>query len=423
MLHEALFLHVAFGIAALCASAQSLDLAQPHAAPCPPTPSASAPAQTTLTSGSSKAVLVPFGPYITKTGVGAGGAPVSELYTAHGYHIYGVAMQSAPQYKAAVADDFAVPAGQAWTPAEFKWLLFHVGYPTTGSTTSMRMGLWNEPIFEKTQSSAWRASAPNVLLSTAWSGVYRATDANPYVPERPITEVRCSGAWAGALAPGSYWVSATGMGTSPIDDGPWATVVVKAGQVPPTGDPWNGHLSFQDGVFRPAFDPGWPLGSLHEPFDFLFQVEGESLTEPAAFCSSKVSSLGCVPVLSGDSILVSKSGAPATTLVASPVPGGAGLPAILLYSESAPIAPIATTFGSLCLSSFARAGAFPSTPGGTPGACDGAYTWNIAALAAAAPSVEVGDALRIQAWYRDSGFPPPGNANFTNGIEPLLIEP
>jgi hypothetical protein len=34
-----------------------------------------------------------------------------------------------------------------------------------------------------------------------------------------------------------------------------------------------------------------------------------------------------------------------------------------------------------------------------------------------------GDQLYVQGWYRDSGFPPPGNANFTNAIGPITVTP
>jgi hypothetical protein len=143
----------------------------------------------------------------------------------------------------------------------------------------------------------------------------------------------------------------------------------------------------------------------------------------AFFCTSKTSSLGCTPTLASSSATASKSGAPATMLGAGPVPGGPGLPGILIYSKNPPIAPIATSFGLLCLGNFARAGAFPSTPGGSAGTCTGGYSWNAAAIAAGTPTILVGDVLRIQGWYRDPGFPPPGNANLTNGIDGITIVP
>jgi hypothetical protein len=75
------------------------------------------------------------------------------------------------------------------------------------------------------------------------------------------------------------------------------------------------------------------------------------------------------------------------------------------------------------LSGFARAGAFSSAPGGTSGQCDGTYSWDVAAIAAGTPTIAVGEVLRFQAWYRDPGFQPPGNANLTHGLDGITIVP
>lgn len=142
-----------------------------------------------------------------------------------------------------------------------------------------------------------------------------------------------------------------------------------------------------------------------------------------SFCTSKPASLpNCVPSLTADSNVVHKSGAPANDLVASPVPGGASLPGILIYTKSGVLPnPANTVFGALCLSSLQRAGAFPASAGGSAGTCNGSYTWNIAAVAAATPSIKVGDALYFQGWYRDP--PSAGGANFTHGVGVILVAP
>jgi hypothetical protein len=152
-------------------------------------------------------------------------------------------------------------------------------------------------------------------------------------------------------------------------------------------------------------------------------VEFASGGGASSFCTSKTSSLGCTPSLAASSATASKGGAPPTSLTAGPVPGGPGLPGILIYAKTPPSAPVLTSFGFLCLSGFSRAGAFPATPGGSAGTCSGVYNWNAAAIAAGTPSILVGDVLRIQAWYRDPGFPPPGNANLTNGVDAVTVVP
>jgi hypothetical protein len=343
---------------------------------------------------------------------------VSELYTtftlgSQGYNIFGFGMQSS--LGASVADDFTVPAAQMWTVAHVKWLAYQTGAATSGSITSMRLNLWNtDP--EGQLPGGQSTAGGNQYQSHSWTGVYRVMDNALTSINRAIIQVQCTGAWMPPLGPGTYWLEASAGGT--LTSGPWAPPKVVAGQVPPTGAVWNGLQSTSAGAaFARAYDSGNPLGSIHEPADFLWQIENLAcVCTPLTFCTSKVSSLGCFPSLTANGAFASKSGSPAATLTASPVPGGAGLPGILLYSQSFEVPPIATSFGFLCLSPFARAGAFPSNPGGTPGTCTGAYTWNVSAIAAGTPTIQAGDSLRIQAWYRDPGYAPPGDANFTHGV-------
>ena len=390
------------------------------------TTAAPAPAYTVHNSGtSSKAILVPFGPYVTQTGVGGGGGNVSELYTtftlgAVGYNIFGYGMQGSLNIH--VADDFTVPAAQNWTVSGIKWLSYQTGAATSGSITSMNLNLWNTNPNGQVQGGQ-STTGGNQFQSNSFTGTYRVTDNGLTAINRAIIQVSCGGAWVPVLSPGTRWLEAYAGGT--LTSGPWAPVKVKAGQVPPTGDPWNGLQSTSAAAaFAQVYDTGNPLGSINEPSDYLWQIEGTGgggTTTP--FCTSKTSSLGCIPVLAAASSTASKSGAPASTLTAGPVPGGAGIPGILIYAKTAPVAPIATSFGFLCLTGFQRAGAFPSTPGGTSGTCTGNYSWNVSAIAAGTGSIVVGDVLRIQAWYRDGGFPPPGNANFTHGVDGITINP
>jgi hypothetical protein len=385
-----------------------------------------APAYTVHNNGSSKAILVPFGPFITQAGVGGGGANVSELYTtftlgAAGYNIFGYGMQGSLNIH--VADDFTVPATQSWTVQSVKWLSYQTGSATTGSITSMNLNLWSSSPNGQLQGGQ-TTTGGNQFQSNSWTGVYRVTDNGPGLTAitRPIIQVTCGGAWVPALTPGTFWLEAYAGGT--LASGPWSPPKTRAGQVPPTGDPWNGLQSTSAGAaFVQVYDTGNPAGSINEPGDFLWQIEGTAATCSCMICPSKTSSLGCAPTMTTNLPTASKSGTGLTQLTATPVPGGPGLTGILIYSKNAPIAPIATSFGSLCLSAFARAGAFATTPGGTSGTCSGAYVWNATAIASGTASILVGDVLRLQGWYRDPGFPPPGNANFTNVVDGIAIVP
>jgi hypothetical protein len=359
--------------------------------------------------GSLKAVLRPFGPYVTQTGVGFGGADVSEAYLIGGFAVHGYSMQAGVQV---LADDFEVPSGALWTPSTVKWLSYQTGAPTTGTITAMYMNLWNtdpEGKFPGSQS----LTGGQVFQSQAWTGVYRITEGGYAANNRAIIEVSCSGWWIGSIGPGTYWLDCTAEGS--LVSGPWGPPETKPNQQPGQNPQWNGLAAFEGNSFSPVL-----LGI--DGQDFLFQIEGANGAF-SKFCSSKPSSLpGCTPTLSASSTLASKSGAPACIVRAAPVPGGAGLPGILIYSMQAPVPPINTNFGPLCLAQLQRAGAFSAIPGGVPGACNGAYNWNVAAIAAGTPGIAIGDELRVQAWYRD---PPnlPGGANFTEGIDALLVVP
>jgi hypothetical protein len=416
------------GLGSLCCSVASAQAVDSDASPrsTGARSSVAAPPASTVHGGggSSKSILEPFGPYITQTGVGGGGANVSELYTtftlgAVGYNIFGYGMQHS--IGSHVADDFTVTASN--TVQNVKWLVYQTGAATTGSITSMNLNLWNTDPEGQLQGGQW-ATGGNQFQSNSWTGVYRVTDNALTAINRAIIQVTCTGAWIPTLAPGTYWLEASAGGT--LTSGPWAPPKTVAGQVPPTGAAWNGLQSASAGAaFARVYDTGNPLGSINEPLDFLFQVEALCFIDCSGlfpFCTSKTSSIGCAPFLTGPTS-AKKSGSPAANLTASPVPGGSGLPGILLYSKLAPVAPIATSFGFLCISNFARAGAFPSSPGGTSGTCTGVYTWDMAAIAAGTSTLAVGDQLSLQAWYRDPGFPPPGNANFTQGVWGLNIVP
>jgi hypothetical protein len=66
-------------------------------------------------------------------------------------------------------------------------------------------------------------------------------DSDLTASNRAIIEARCHGAWVPVLPAGTYWLDASFGGT--LTSGPWAPLKTVAGQLPPTGDPWNGSMS------------------------------------------------------------------------------------------------------------------------------------------------------------------------------------
>jgi hypothetical protein len=156
----------------------------------------------------------------------------------------------------------------------------------------------------------------------------------------------------------------------------------------------------------------------------LWRAYSSSNAAAGTFCTSKPSSIAsCTPVLVGSSSQVSKSaGAGSYGVAAAPVPGGNAPNGILIYSRSGLLGtPLQTSFGTLCLSQFARLGAFVSAPGGTLGACDGSYFWDFGAIVQSTSAIQSGDTLFIQAWYRDP--PNVGAANLTQGVGPIAVLP
>jgi hypothetical protein len=381
------------------------------------------PSRTVPNSATSKAVLKPYSPFITQTGVGAGGADVSELYTtltlpSGGYNIYGYGFQATAANSC--ADDFVAPAG--WNIDTIKWLAYQTGAPSSGSITGIELELWNtDPNGQLPGGGV--ASSLTGFISAAGSGVYRVLDSDLGAISRAIIEVTADGNWTDGFVgtAGTYWLA--GQATGSLASGPWTPPATVAGQTPPTGATYNGYQSVGGGAFAQVFDTGNPVGSINEPSEFNFQLEGTGGGGVGTFCTSRPSSLpNCTPSLSGPGSSVSKSGAPAYNVVASPVPGGGGKPGILIYTKNGLLgSPANTPFGELCLNQFLRAGAFASVPGGTSGVCDGSYSWDFAAIAAFYGQIVVNDVIHIQAWYRDPANP--GTANFTQGIGPISVIP
>jgi hypothetical protein len=122
-----------------------------------------------------------------------------------------------------------------------------------------------------------------------------------------------------------------------------------------------------------------------------------------ASCSGQPSSLSeCTPVLSVPLAPLTKGAGGSAVATAAPVPGGSARPAILVYSVAGLVeSPLRTASGTMCLREPRGACSFPALPGGTEGACDGAYEWNLQAIVDSSPAIESGAALYVQAWYRN----------------------
>ena len=152
-----------------------------------------------------------------------------------------------------------------------------------------------------------------------------------------------------------------------------------------------------------------------------FQLVLQSPSGPTSYCTSKPTSVpGCLPALSGPSA-VTVGGGPAIA-VCAPTPGGGN--GLLIWNKALAPAPPLTSFGFLCIQAPPkRAVVTFTTPGGTYPSCNGQFSFDLQALvddAVAGNALAVGDAIYIQAWYRDT--PNPGAANFSNAWGPVAIQ-
>ncbi len=393
-------------LVALPAFSQSADMSAP--ARTARAPAATLDSSLRSNSGLPKVILLGYGPYVTSTGTACAAANASEIGS--GLVTYGWSMKTGAD---SVAVDFTVPANTTWTVSNVKWLAYQVGAATTGTITSMHLNLWNTDPSGQVPGGQSTTGPLNAMQSMAWTGVYRLTFSS-FDCTRAIMQITCAGAWMPALASGTYWVEASSSGT--LANGPWCPPEVPA---PASA---NDLQSAGGGAFTVIVDGAGVTDST--PQDLLFQLEGTSGGGMGQFCTSKPSSLpSCVPTLSGTGTTVSKT-VGSYTLTATPVPGGAGKPGILIWTKNGLLGtPLNTSFGFLCLSQFQRAGNFPASPGGTNGACNGTYNWPFQSIVASTATIFVGDSLHVQGWYRDAGFPPPGSANFTNGVGPIAVTP
>ena len=395
----------------ICLLSAALALASTAGAQAIAPGSASAPPTATPGgSGGQRAILVPYGPYVTQAGAGAGGADISEVEP--GFATFGFRMdQGPPEFR--VADDFHVPAGQTWDVSGVRLLAYQEGSPTMGTFTELLIDVWNDDPLNG--GSPWVKVPFNMLFSQVWTGVYRVDSANPSDTSRPIIELISD--WTSfpvpPLGPGpiTLWFSCSATGSSSY--GPIEAPV----QVP--WDTTNNGRQYADAAgWSPATDGG--SGKVQA---FVYQIEGTFGSGVSTFCTSRPASIpGCVPALEGPGDSLSKGGASGFYLVsAEPVPGGGGKTGILIYTLNGLLStPLNTAFGDICLSQFKRA-AMPAFPGGTGGTCDGIYSWDFGSFAAGSSAITIGSALHIQAWYRDTGNS--GGANITNGIGPISVIP
>lgn len=207
------------------------------------------------------------GPLITTPGGGFNGADVSEVWTTGGASTFGFGHQVLNGNR--VADNFTLDQDYFLKTATF--YAYQTGSTTQSTITAVNVRIWNgmpggggAVVFGDTTT--------NRMLSTGWSGIYRATDTNPLANNRPIMEqvVDLEGIF---LPAGDYWIDWQSNGT--LASGPWAPPVSIAGGFH-VGDALQS-IGDNGVTWNPMLDTGIGLN-----VDMPFLIDGNAVPAPGA---------------------------------------------------------------------------------------------------------------------------------------------
>jgi hypothetical protein len=228
------------------------------------------------------------------------------------------------------------------------------------------------------------------------------------------------------LLPGGYWIYTYAWGP---DNPAFRTRVHVPGAEDPdqnVGGAWPGGQVYQQtfALHFVVYAGGPPLvvtaettagsGSVNG-FQLVFGGSSSCDGELQSYCTAKINSAGCTPMLS------TAFGPPSMTpgvpfkIQASNIL--CGMPGILIYSRTGPAA-LPLGGGTLCLAApIVRTPAqLAGCAGGPP--CGGSYSFEFNLhMQAAGPGVfSPGDPVWAQFWNRDSGFASPNNMGFTQAL-------
>jgi len=331
-------------------------------------------------------LLFENGPWITQTGVGFGGAYVSEVEA--GLNLFGL---NVTQGTARLADDFTVPASTNWNLTDMNWRSYMTnGGPSTNYTGAM-VQIWNGPPPGGTVVAGDLTT--NRYMSHAFSNVYRITAGSFGDTARAVIDVKVDMSWIPSLGPGTYFVDIAVSGSGGVS-GPWTNVTV----------PWdntdNGRQFF-GGVWN-ATTGGQGGGAA----DFPYELEGTTgcIGSITTYCTAKINSLACLPSMAATGIPSASAGSGFTIRTTSVV---GDKPGVIFYSTTGPNgAPFRGGF--LCAQQpLARTPVQNS--GGGPASCAGIYALDFNAYVAsgADPALVAGQDVWVQTWALDPGSPIP----------------
>ncbi|HUR28695.1 MAG TPA: CHRD domain-containing protein [Planctomycetota bacterium] len=154
------------------------------------------------------------------------------------------------------------------------------------------------------------------------------------------------------------------------------------------------------------------------------EIRGQILmgtTNPNTYCTPKVNSLGCTPVISANGTPSATSG---SGFVVSATNVINNKPGLLIYANTGGAA-VPFSGGTLCINTpIRRSIPLNSTGNPPPNDCSGLYTIDMNAFAVGAlggiPAAYLtasGTVVCCQFWGRDNGFTPPDNATLTDALQ------
>lgn len=208
------------------------------------------------------------GPLITTFGGGFNGADVSELWTTGGANTLGFGHQVTAGNR--VADNFTLTVDTFLKTATF--FAYQTNSTTQSTITSVNVRIWDGVPGQGGSNIVFGDTGTNRMLSTGWSGIYRATDTAPLGNARPIMEQLVD--LENVLLPaGDYWIDWQTDGT--LSSGPWAPPVTIPNDFY-VGDALQS-ISDNGVTWGAALDSGNGLN-----VDFPFLLDGNAVPAPGA---------------------------------------------------------------------------------------------------------------------------------------------
>lgn len=179
-------------------------------------------------------VLFNNGPIVTHPGGGANGFDLSALQNTISLPNIPIAMNTLgnlgpPPNRA--ADDFVICDAAGWNISTITVFAYQTGSPITSTITDATLRIWDGVPGAVGSNIVFGDTTTNVMASSCWTGVYRATLTDPLGSTRPVMAIVMN--VNQTLLPGRYWIDYSASGS--LASGPFTPPITRLGQ-PNTGN-------------------------------------------------------------------------------------------------------------------------------------------------------------------------------------------